>query len=348
MIMASMAARKQTLYEILGIPPDALPLDVGLAYDKRRAQLQESASQDPNAVALLRQAHEVLSNPKRRAAYDATLVTESQKAAAKQAEAPDLVVEPGEDEAPARTRIPPVGIALGIVVLLIVGYFALRSPPPTAPAPVAEAPTEAPAETPKAPPPPPPPPPKPKSAKDILALAQRSVGRLQSFEMSGRAVPLGLAIAVEPSTMVTTCHGIPGGAQLAVSVGAENHSASLAVTDEPLDLCRISIAAPPVEALAMAEADPKPGDTIYALGANAAGELALTEGTVKRLVPDSRGPLLEISMPVAPNGSGGPVFDGFGKVVGIATTAQGHGAAVSLAIPVSWLARMQSRERAPS
>jgi S1-C subfamily serine protease len=98
----------------------------------------------------------------------------------------------------------------------------------------------------------------------------------------------------------------------------------------------------------MAEADPKPGDTIYALGANAAGELALTEGTVKRLVPDSRGPLLEISMPVAPNGSGGPVFDGFGKVVGIATTAQGHGAAVSLAIPVSWLARMQSRERAPS
>jgi serine protease Do len=340
--MAPMAARKQTLYEILGVPPDALPVDIGLAYDKRLAQLKESASQDTNAIALLRQAHEVLSNPKRRAAYDATLVTESEKAAAREkADAPDLVVEPGEEEAPAPRRIPPVGIAFGIVVLLIVGYFALRSPQRSAPPPVAQAPVEAPK-------PAPPPPPKPKDAKDILAQAQRSVGRLQSFEMSGRAVPLGLAIALEPSTMVTTCHGIPGGAQLAVIVGNETHSASLAVTDETLDLCRLSIAAPPVEALAPADADPKPGDAIYALGANASGELALTEGKVQRLVPDSRGPLLELSMPVAPNGSGGPIFDAFGKVVAIATTAQGHGASVSLAIPVSWLGRMQSRERAPS
>jgi S1-C subfamily serine protease len=341
--MAPMAARKLTLYEILGIPPDALPVDIGLAYDKRLAQLQESASQDTNAIALLRQAREVLSNPKRRAAYDATLVAESEKAAAKeQAAAPDLVVEPGEEEAPERRRIPPALIALGVAVLVIAAYFAFRSPERAAPPPVAEAPAEAPQA------PPPPPPPKPKPAKDILAQAQRSVGRLQSFEMSGRAVPLGLAIALEPSTMVTTCHGIPGGAQLAVSVGPETHSASLAVTDETLDLCRLSIAAPPVEALALAEADAKPGDAIYAIGANAAGELALTEGKVQRLVPDARGPLLELSMPVAPNGSGGPVFDAFGKVVGIATTAQGHGASVSLAVPVSWLGRMQSRERAPS
>ena len=229
--MAPMAARKLTLYEILGIPPDALPVDIGLAYDKRLAQLQESASQDTNTIALLRQAREVLSNPKRRAAYDATLVAESEKAAAKeQAAAPDLVVEPGEEEAPERRRIPPALIALGVAVLVIAAYFAFRSPERAAPPPVAEAPAEAPQA------PPPPPAPKPKPAKDILAQAQRSVGRLQSFEMSGRAVPLGLAIALEPSTMVTTCHGIPGGAQLAVSVGPETHSASLAVTDETLDL----------------------------------------------------------------------------------------------------------------
>jgi S1-C subfamily serine protease len=49
-------------------------------------------------------------------------------------------------------------------------------------------------------------------------------------------------------------------------------------------------------------------------------------------------------MPVAPNGSGGPVFDAYGKVIGIATTAQGHGA--SVAIPASWIGKMQSREKA--
>lgn len=330
--------RKQTLYDILGIAPDAMPIDVGLAYDKRMAQLREAAVQDAGALALARQAHEVLADPRRRAAYDATLVTESEKAAAKEhAEAPDLVLEADEEAAPRR-RIPPVGIAVGVVALLVIAFFALRPTAPPAPGPAAEPPVEAPK------PPPPPPPPQPKSAKDILVLAQRSVGRLQSFEMSGRAVPLGLAIAVDGAAMVTTCHGIPGGAQLAVAIGAENRSATLAVADEPLDLCRLTVPAPPLVPVAVADADAKVGDKIYAIGANPAGEIAVTEGQVKRLVPDARGPLLEISMPVAPNGSGGPVFDAYGKLVGIATTAQGHGASVSLAIPASWIGRMRSRE----
>lgn len=334
-MMAPMA-KKQTLYDILGLAPDAMPIDVGLAYEKRLEELRAAPAQDAGALALLRQAHEVLGDPKRRAAYDASLVSASEKAAAKeQAATPDLVLEPDEEEAPRR-RIPPVGIAIGIVALLVIAFFALRTPAPPPPAPVAEAPVEAPK---------PPPPPQRKSAKDVLALAQASVGRLESFEMSGRAVPLGLAMAIDPAAMVSTCHGIPGGAQLAVVNGAENRSATLAVADETLDLCRLSVAPPPLAPLPLADHEAKAGDAIYALGANAAGELAVTEGQVKRLVPDARGAMYEISMPVAPNGSGGPVFDAYGKVVGIATTAQGHGASVSLAIPASWIGKMQSREK---
>jgi S1-C subfamily serine protease len=193
-------------------------------------------------------------------------------------------------------------------------------------------------------PPPPPPPPQPKSAKDILVQAQKSVGRVQGFEMSGRAVPLGLALAIDDGAMVTTCHGIPAGSQLIVTIGPENRSASLLITDETLDLCRLSVA-PPLVPVALADQAAKEGDKVYVLGANADGEIALTEGKVKRLVPDSRGPMIELSMPVAPNGSGGPVFDAYGKLAGIATTSQSHGAGVSLAIPVSWVAQMRSRER---
>jgi serine protease Do len=328
-------AKKQTLYDILGLAPDAMPIDVALAYEKRLEELRAAPVQDASALALLGQAHEVLVDPKRRAAYDASLVSASEKAAAKEQAAPDLVLEPEEEEAPRRT-IPPVGIAIGIVALLVIAFFALHGSGPPAPKVVAEAPQA----------PPPPPPPQRKSAKDVLALAQASVGRLESFEMSGRAVPLGLAIAIEPAAMLATCHGIPGGAQLAVVNGAENRSATLAVVDETLDLCRLSVAAPPLVPLALADHDAKAGDAIYALGANAAGDLAVTEGRVKGLIPDARGPMYELSMPVAPNGSGGPVFDAYGKLVGIATTATGHGPSVSLAIPASWLARMRSREKA--
>jgi len=328
---------KKTLYDVLGVARDAMPLDVGLAYQKRIDELQRAPVQDASEMALVKSAHEVLANPARRAAYDATLVTESEKAAAKEQPAPDLVLEAEEDEGGKR-RIPPVGIAIGVVVLVIIAIFAwrtLRTPP--APAKTAEAAEEAPA------PPPPPPVPQKKSARDILAQAQASVARLQSFEMSGRAVPLGLAVALEPTAMVTTCHGIGAGSQLVASFGAETRSATLNIYDDLLDLCRLGIAPPAVPTLALAAEDPKPGDAIYALGANASGELALTEGTVQALMPDARGKMLQLSMPVAPNGSGGAVFDAYGKVVGIATTSHGHGASVSLAIPASWIARMRSR-----
>jgi S1-C subfamily serine protease len=156
-------------------------------------------------------------------------------------------------------------------------------------------------------------------------------------------VPVGLAVALEPTAMITTCHGIPAGSQLVASFGAETRSATLNINDELLDLCRLGIAPPAVPTLAAAAEDPRPGDTIYALGANASGELALTEGTLQAMMPDARGRMLQISVPVAPNGSGGAVFDSYGRLVGIATTSHGHGASVNLAIPVSWIAQMRSR-----
>jgi len=61
------------------------------------------------------------------------------------------------------------------------------------------------------------------------------------------------------------------------------------------------------------------------------------------LLPD--GKVLEISVPVAPAGSGGAVFDVFGRVVGIATTPHSYGANLSIAIPASAIAQMRSRER---
>jgi S1-C subfamily serine protease len=343
-MMAPMPAPKRTLYDILGVAPDAPPAEIDRAYQARDAELRDGGSRDPGEAALLRQAHEVLADEKRRAAYDTSLITESERAAARaqaRAQAPDLALEAEQDAGERRIRIPPVGIAVGVLALLVIAYALMHSrerPAAPAPPPVAEAPAAPEAQ------PPAPAAPQPTAPKDILARAQKSVGRVQAFEMSGRAVPLGLALAIDNGAMVTTCHGIPGNAQLIVSIGAENRSASLLVDDETLDLCRLAVD-PPLVPVTLSEREAQPGDVVYALGANASGDLALTEGKVKSLVPDARGPLIELSMPVAPNGSGGPVFDAYGKLVGIATTSEAHGASLSLAIPASWTGRMRSRDR---
>jgi S1-C subfamily serine protease len=329
-MMAPMASGKRSLYEILGIERDANNIDIGLAYERRRDALAKAAS-DASETALVQQAYEVLSNPKRRAAYDASLVTAEEKAAAASQATTDLVLEP--EEAPAPRKMIWAGVGAGLVVIAAAAYFTWRSE--RAPAPPKAAAVEAPKPV-------VPEPPKPVPAATILASATTSVGQVLSYDMGGQAKPLGLAIAIDRGVFLTTCHGISAGSALVVRIGLESHSGSLALADEELDLCRIAV--PDLRGAGLATGDEaKAGDRIYVMGANAKGEMALTEGNVKQLRATPMGNVLEISVPIAPNASGGPVFDTYGRLVGIATTPHAFGANLSIALPAAWSAQMRTR-----
>ena len=330
-----MAQTKKTLYDILGVPRDANAIDIGLAHQRRAAEFQRAVPQDPSAEALLHEAFEVLNDPTRRAAYDASLLTAEERAAAAQQSEPDLMIE--DEPAPGR-RIPWPAIAAGAVVVLAVLYFALR--PERLPDPDAKAGPEV-----AAPKPVPPPPPKALAAADILKQASSASGKLVSVEMSGRSTPLGIAVAIEPNAMITTCHGIQAGRKLVIVVGAETFAADLAITDETLDLCRLSVAGMDARPFAIATDEPRAGAKIIAVGMNAKGELAATEGTIKQLVTSPNGKVLELSVPIAATASGGGVFDEYGKLVGIATTPHTYGVNLNVALPASWIAQIRSRGR---
>jgi S1-C subfamily serine protease len=166
-----------------------------------------------------------------------------------------------------------------------------------------------------------------------------------SYEMSGRAVPVGLAVAVEPGAMLTTCHGIAGNSQMVVRYGAESLSANLSATDEVLDLCKLAVTGMNARAIEIAADEAKAGDKIFVLGANAAGDFALTEGTVKGVRMASGVKVLELSVPIAASASGGAVFDVYGRLVGVATTPHRYGANVNAAISSAWISQMRTRGR---
>lgn len=334
-MMAPMPAKK-TLYEILGVARDANGIDIGLAYEKRREELERAVPSDPSAEALLHEAHEVLSHPERRAAYDVSLVTAAERAAASAQAEPDLVLEGDEDGKPKTAMW--VALASGALIVVAGLYFALRGDAPK--------PDAAPrASRPAAPAPAPPPPPKKLAAADILRLATTAGGQLVSVEMSGRAIPIGIALAIEPNAMVTTCHGIQAGRKLVVLVGKDTHGAELVMTDEKLDLCKLSVPGLEAKPLALAAEPAKAGDTIFATGANEAGTFAATEGTVRKLVTTPAGPVLDLSVPIAPTGSGGGIFDPYGRLVGIASTPHRYGPDLNVALPAGWIAQVRTRGR---
>jgi serine protease Do len=326
-------AAKKSLYEILGVEPDANEMDIGLAHQRRTYELKRIAQPDPNALGLVQQAFEILSSPKRRAAYDASLVTASERAAA--ADQPtDLVTEEGDDEAVRRRWLVP---AIALAAVAVVGaFFLLRSGPSRekpAPAPVAEAPK-------------PPPPPQPLRAEQILPVAMRASGQLMSYGMSGNAVPVGIASSLDTGTVVTTCHGMSAGSKVVFRQGAETMSAELTVVDEDLDLCKLAVPGLAAKPLAIAAEEPKAGDKAFVLGVNAKGDFALTEGTVKQVKTAGESRVIELSTPIAATGSGGAVLDSFGRVIGVATTPHRFGAGLNAAISSANIAQMRSRERA--
>ena len=328
-----MAAGKKSLYEILGLERDANGIDIGLAYERQRDVLKKKVPPDASEEALVQQAYEVLSNAKRRAAYDASLITAEEKAAAA-SQATDLVIEPEPEPMPR--KIIWVGMGAGLVVIVAALYFTFRTDRASAP------PKEPPAEAPKPVVQAPPPAPKPLPPGTILQAATSSVGQVLAYDMGGQAKPMGLAVAIDRGVYLTTCHGLAAGSALVVRIGLESHSGNLALNDEQLDLCRIAV--PDLRGVGLVTGDePKAGDRIYVMGANAKGEMALTEGTVRQLRSTPAGNVIEMSVPVAPNGSGGPVFDTFGRLVGIATTPHGYGAGINVALPISWSAQMRTR-----
>src|SRR5258706_9785678 len=173
-----MASSKKSRYEILGLDRDANAIDIGLAYERRRDQLAAAVPPDASETALVQQAYEGLSNAKRRAAYDASLITAAEKAAAAE-QATDFLLEPEPEPAPRKMVW--AGVAAGLVVTVAAIYFTFRSE--RAPVPAKEAPVEVPKPVVQAPPPPP----KPLPPGTILTGATSSLGQVLSFDMGVRA-----------------------------------------------------------------------------------------------------------------------------------------------------------------
>jgi S1-C subfamily serine protease len=184
-----------------------------------------------------------------------------------------------------------------------------------------------------------------RNAAEVLADATPSAGPLMVYSMSGAATPIGMALAIDQGAMVTTCHGIPAGGKMVVRLGKEQLPADLTITDEALDLCRLSVAGLATPPLKLATDEAKAGDRIVAVALDAKGALVTAEGTIKAVRKGRSGDLFELSTPIAANASGAGIFDQYGKLVGIATVPHDQGTGVHIAIPSTAIAQMRSRTR---
>jgi hypothetical protein len=348
---------KQTLYDILGVSREASPEEIAVAYQARVVELEAAASQDPTALNLVREAHQLLSNATRRAAYDASLAARAEREAAAARGEPEHV-EP-EEAAPFEWRKWALGA--GAVIVLAGGIWwktRPEAPPrPIAPAAAPVQPAEpAPAESaepapesapaPAAPAPATAPPAALSSnpAEDIFARVSPSVARVNVIDASGRMVAFGSGVVIDREAVITNCHVLRHGVNINVKLGSAVRSADVQVSDEELDLCRLSVSGLNAPAVRLGSVKQlRTGQRVYAIGAPQGLELTISEGIVSSLREVPGGTVIQTTAPISAGSSGGGLFDLSGRLVGIMTFQHRYGQNLNFALPADWIGEMQTR-----
>lgn len=149
-----------------------------------------------------------------------------------------------------------------------------------------------------------------------------------------RQVASGTGFYVSSDLVVTNKHVVDGCASIAIRLGSDTYPARLLSGSESSDLAllrtnQLSRTVPPLRSSAQL------GEEITAAGFPLSGLLSsgitVTSGQISAMAGLLNDPMrLQISTPVQPGSSGGPLFDRFGSVVGVVVAKLNAGAVSGL------------------
>lgn len=326
---------KKTLYDILGVPPDASAEQIAQAYHA----LMETAASDPdlNQRVLVHEAHSILSDVQQRAAYDASLVQPSSVPATPE---PD---DDGDSGNPSRTWA--IRLLVGLCLATGLYWWQGTTKPrmaPTMPSQnsIAEstASSSAPAEALAATPP-------GKSLEELYSSLSGRVALIVVADDKGNPIRSGSGVVVDAGAVITGCHVTKGSAQIRVKVAGRLHNALPQITDGVFDLCRLDVtglAATPIKIIGVSAL--RPGQKVYAIGASRGPERNIGAGTILSLRETPSGPYIQITVPISPSSSGGGLFDADGQLLGIVTAQHRFGADLNVALPADRIGAMRERD----
>jgi serine protease Do len=141
--------------------------------------------------------------------------------------------------------------------------------------------------------------------------------------------------------IATNLHVVAGNSKITVTLADHREFKVVEIWngDRQRDLVIMKIEAQKLLALSLGDsASIHPGDTVVAIGHPLGLEDTVSNGLVSavRKVDDDL-TVLQISAPIAPGSSGGPIFNDRGEVIGVATAIMLGGQNINFGVPVSYV-----------
>ena len=200
----------------------------------------------------------------------------------------------------------------------------------------------------------------PSSEGSRLAEQVRSSLRTPA-EIAARSTPSVVSVRTEQSLgtgfvvsqdglIATNLHVIAGNSEITVTLSDHREFQVVEIWngDRQRDLVIMRIQAKKLPVIPLGDSDDMhPGDSIVAIGHPLGLEDTVSNGLVSAVRKLDKGlTVLQISAPIAPGSSGGPIFNDRGEVIGVATAIMLGGQNINFGVPVSYLKELLKKPAA--
>lgn len=172
----------------------------------------------------------------------------------------------------------------------------------------------------------------------LVASARGTVVLLKTFDRHGQVLGLGSGFRVSGGRYVTNAHVIAGASRVEIFddtgalLGIARSADMLSTT---VDLAILPSVGPRVPYLSLAGVSPAVGEQVIVIGAPEGLTNTVSDGIVSAKRKIGSRQVLQISAPISPGSSGGPVLNTRGEVVGVSEAILREGQNLNFAVPVS-------------
>ena len=159
--------------------------------------------------------------------------------------------------------------------------------------------------------------------RTIYTQSKGSVVTILTFGSKNEPLSQGSGFIVSKNLIVTNYHVLAGSttASVVFNDGTIVVSKAVVAASQPKDLAILDVDTGNKIPLTMgSELQLKVGESVYAIGAPNGLPASLSDGLVSAFRQDEGQFLIQITAPIAPGSSGGPLFNHQGQVVGITTS----------------------------
>jgi hypothetical protein len=189
------------------------------------------------------------------------------------------------------------------------------------------------------------------SAQTVFQRAAPSVVIIEAVTLSG--VKRGSAVAVRPSQssdtgerlatwLITNAHVVDSAQKVIGMSGDRQFNVNVEYSDLELDVAILLAESDWLPVASLSEVPLLVGAEVFAIGNPRGLTNTISGGLVSGIRDFSGLPALQISAAIAPGSSGGGLFDGRGKLVGITTARLGApGEALNFALPIQSIRRIE-------